>query len=138
MLALEVMGAGLDLCRAESRMTQSYSLPAPRVCLANPIACREAGNRAQESRKRQRARSYRRALWSQNITVGDLFLVGGLILLAAAALLCSLAGLIRHRVRLAGLVALLRWIRLILLCHSSSPLRQALHRAMSADRHSTG
>jgi hypothetical protein len=57
------------------------------------------------------------SLWSKIIEVRELFLVGGLILLAASALLCPLAGFVRHRVGLAGLVALLRWIRLILLCH---------------------
>jgi len=38
--------------------------------------------------------------------------------LVAAALL-GLAGFIRHRIRLAGLVALLRLIRLVLLCHNT-------------------
>ena len=47
----------------------------------------------------------------------DLFLVGRLILLAAAAVLGPLTGFVRHLVGLAGLVALLRWIRLSLLCH---------------------
>jgi hypothetical protein len=51
----------------------------------------------------------------------DLFLIRGLILLAAAALLVSLTWFVWHRVRLAGLVTLLRWVRLILLCHVSSP-----------------
>lgn len=40
-------------------------------------------------------------------------------MLVAAALL-RLAGFIRHRIRLAGLVTLLRLIRLILLIHNST------------------
>jgi hypothetical protein len=53
--------------------------------------------------------------------LGYLFLVRGLILLPAAALLIPLTGFVRHLVGLTGLVSLLRWIRLILLCHSNSP-----------------
>jgi hypothetical protein len=53
--------------------------------------------------------------------LGDLFLIRGLILMAATALLIPLTGLVRHLIGLAGLVALLRLIRLILLCHVSSP-----------------
>jgi UPF0716 family protein affecting phage T7 exclusion len=56
------------------------------------------------------------------LKLGYLFLIRGLILLAAAALLLiPLTGFVRHLVGLAGLVTLLRWIRLILLCHVSSP-----------------
>jgi hypothetical protein len=51
-----------------------------------------------------------------------LFLVRGL--LAAAALLGSLARFILHWVGLTGLVALLRLIRRILLCHCCSPNHQ--------------
>ena len=62
------------------------------------------------------------SLTGETLKLGYLFLIRGLILLAAAAgLLRPLAGFIRHLVGLAGLVALLRWIRLILLCHFSSP-----------------
>ena len=71
-------------------------------------------------------------------TERGLFLIRGLILLAAAALLVSLTWFVWHLVRLAGLVTLLRWVRLILLCHVSSPdhQRALLHaRATSADRH---
>jgi hypothetical protein len=67
-----------------------------------------------------------------------LFLIRGLILLATAALLVSLTWFVWHLIRLAGLVTLLRWIRLILLCHVSSPdYQRALlrARATSADRH---
>ena len=60
----------------------------------------------------------------ETVEVGGLLLIRGLILLAAGALLSPLAGFVRHRVGLAGLVALLRWIRLILLCHVSSPDHQ--------------
>jgi hypothetical protein len=75
------------------------------------------------------------------LKLGYLFLIRGLILLAAAALLVPLTGFIWHLVGLTGLVSLLRWIRLILLCHSSSPgYQRALltARATSTDRHSTG
>jgi hypothetical protein len=54
--------------------------------------------------------------------VYGLFLIGGLILLAAAALLGPLAGFVRHLVGLTGLISLLRWIRLILLCHNIAPV----------------
>jgi hypothetical protein len=54
-----------------------------------------------------------------------------LILLAGTALLLGrLAGFIRHLIRLTGLVALLRLILLILVCHFQvAPYQQALHRA---------
>jgi hypothetical protein len=68
----------------------------------------------------------------------DLFLIRGLILLAAAALLVSLTWFVWHRVRLAGLVTLLRLVRLIRLCHVSSPDPSAgasSCAATSADRH---
>jgi hypothetical protein len=55
------------------------------------------------------------------LKLGYLFLIRGLILLAAAALLVPLTWFVRHRVGLTGLVPLLRLIRLILLCHVSSP-----------------
>jgi hypothetical protein len=70
-----------------------------------------------------------------------LFLIGGLILLAAAAgLLGSLAGFVRHLVGLAGLVSLLRWIRLILLCHNVAPVSASGFICTSdcADTHSSG
>jgi hypothetical protein len=44
-------------------------------------------------------------------------LVRGLIVLIGAALLGRLAGFVWHRIGLAGLVALLWLIRLVLLCH---------------------
>jgi hypothetical protein len=85
------------------------------------------------------------SLWSQLLRLRDLFLrlsglflIRGLILLAAAALLVSLTWFVWHLVRLAGLVTLLRWVRLILLCHVSSPDHQRAllrARATSADRH---
>jgi hypothetical protein len=51
-----------------------------------------------------------------------LLLVAGLnVLLAAATLLRLLARLAGRWIWLTGLVALLRWIRLILLCHITSP-----------------
>jgi hypothetical protein len=57
--------------------------------------------------------------------VGGLFLVWGL--LPAAALLGTLAGFVRHLIGLSGFIALLRLIRLILLCHDMcSSYQQAL------------
>src|SRR5258705_11510447 len=50
-----------------------------------------------------------------------LLLIRGLILLSARGLLGPLTRFVRHLIGLAGLVALLRRIRLILLCHNSSP-----------------
>jgi hypothetical protein len=59
-----------------------------------------------------------------------LFLVGGLIILTTAALLGCLAGLAWHLIRLAGFIALLWLIWLILLGHGTAPVyQQALHRA---------
>jgi hypothetical protein len=61
------------------------------------------------------------------LVVGDigcgayLFLIRGLIVLIAAALLGCLAGLVLHRIGLAGLIPLLRLIRLVLLCHGAAP-----------------
>jgi hypothetical protein len=49
-----------------------------------------------------------------------LFLIRGLIVLVAAALLGGLAGFVRHLVGLAGFIALLL-IRLGLLCHDAAP-----------------
>ncbi|HEY1995169.1 MAG TPA: hypothetical protein VGG81_12250 [Edaphobacter sp.] len=72
----------------------------------------------------------------KTLTLADLFLIRGLILLAATALLVPLTGFIRHLIGLTGLIALLRLIRLILLCHVSSPDLSAalLHaRATSTD-----
>ena len=60
-------------------------------------------------------------------------------MLVATALL-RLAGFIRHRIRLAGLVALLRLIRLGLLCHntrSSISRRFFVHVTRVLIRHST-
>jgi hypothetical protein len=65
-----------------------------------------------------------------------LFLIRGLILLSARGLLGPLTRFVRHLIGLAGLVALLRRIRLILLCHNSSPdCRRSWCSAASADRH---
>jgi hypothetical protein len=57
----------------------------------------------------------------EDVGCGRLFLIGGLVVLSAAALLRGLAGLVRHLVGLAGLVALLLLIRLVLLSHGIAP-----------------
>jgi hypothetical protein len=51
-----------------------------------------------------------------------LFLIRGLILLATRALLVPLTWFVRHLIGLAGLVALLRLVRFILLFHNRSPV----------------
>jgi hypothetical protein len=60
--------------------------------------------------------------WKAGLSASEddevLFLIAGLNVLAAAALLGLLAWLAGHWIWLRGLAPLLRWIRLILLCHS--------------------
>jgi hypothetical protein len=69
-----------------------------------------------------KARWIERAFVLSEMSLADcLFLVCGLIVLVAAALLRGLAGLVRHGVGLAGLFALLLLIRRVLLCHGAAP-----------------
>jgi hypothetical protein len=109
MVALAVMGLGSISRLVESHMTILAALSLPhRIVATNEEETSESPRRPAGS-------------LGKDIHVGRLFLIRGLILLAATALLVPLTGLIRHRIGLAGLVALLRLIRLILLCHVSSP-----------------
>jgi hypothetical protein len=74
-------------------------------------------------RKRQKARQQRAFCLQKFVGLNArllcaLFLIGGLILLPAGAGLLSLPRLILHR-GLTRLFVLLRWVRLVLLCHKS-------------------
>jgi hypothetical protein len=71
--------------------------------------------------RRQKARVWTAGFHCQHIDANCLFFIGGLVVLATATLL-GVAGFVRHRVGLAGLVSLLLLIRLILLCHRIAPV----------------
>ena len=63
--------------------------------------------RKSSARRHEKARWIERAFVVRNVGCEWLFLIRGLIVLIATALLRCLAGFVRHRVGLAGLVALL-------------------------------